>query len=372
MMTEKEKVQAAEIKKKLEAANIPVPEATYTYKTQTMAIDFFENRYDKNLIDLKLNCQRGFVWDEAREQNLIDTLVHQEMIPEFHAIKEENESTYHFADGKQRTHTIIGFLKGDIPWKKKYAKKDCLPLFEEAKTNKLYFESLPDKWKNVIWSHNLNINIYNDMDEKKITELFQKLNAGKSLSAFAKVLANNITIKLHFLDEIMEHPMLPKLFSSSAIQGDSVQEALTFTMLLMKAFDENNKIEIPLDLRPSFLLENSTAGKYVPNISDESYTPQQALEWKNKLLYYKKIILEFLDYLYENRTKWDSRIIFNNYPPFVMSFYFSYTRNLSFKNFMILLDNSRAIKTADVVGNGADFSKNNVAKWMKFFEKNLL
>ena len=74
--------------------------------------------YQSNRIDTDLDCQRGYVWTSEQKQQLIDTLINRERIPEFHVIKEADEAIFHFADGKQRVTTILNFLSGKLSWEK--------------------------------------------------------------------------------------------------------------------------------------------------------------------------------------------------------------------------------------------------------------
>ena len=84
-----------------------IPISTYNFKNIDYDLEQILSFFKSNRIDTDLDCQRGYVWTSEQKQQLIDTLINRERIPEFHVIKEMEESIYHFADGKQRITTIL-------------------------------------------------------------------------------------------------------------------------------------------------------------------------------------------------------------------------------------------------------------------------
>ena len=67
-----------------------IPRPTYTFSTKIFDLDQVLSFYKRNRLDTALDCQRGLVWTEKQKQDMIDTIVRRERIPEFHAIQEEN------------------------------------------------------------------------------------------------------------------------------------------------------------------------------------------------------------------------------------------------------------------------------------------
>ena len=68
-----------------------IPKQTYQYKNVNYDLEQILAFYQTNRIDTNLDCQRGYVWTPEQKQQLIDTLVFRERIPEFHVIKEAEE-----------------------------------------------------------------------------------------------------------------------------------------------------------------------------------------------------------------------------------------------------------------------------------------
>lgn len=95
-----------------------IPNSTYSFKNVNYTLEQILTFFKAGRIDTKLDCQRGYVWTSKQKQQLIDTLMNRERIPEFHVIKEDDENIYHYADGKQRITTIINFLTGELYWGK--------------------------------------------------------------------------------------------------------------------------------------------------------------------------------------------------------------------------------------------------------------
>ena len=91
-----------------------IHQSTYTFKNVNYALDQILAFAQAARIDTDLECQRGYVWTSYQKQQLIDTLMNRERIPEFHVIKEDDESIFHYADGKCRTG-CGGYLHPHIP-----------------------------------------------------------------------------------------------------------------------------------------------------------------------------------------------------------------------------------------------------------------
>ena len=89
---------------------------------------------------------------------------------------------------------------------------------------------------------------YSNMTPASTTKLFRKLNSGTALGEFQKGLAENITIKQYFLNTLMDHPVIQKIFSTSKIEKGNAEQALIRLMILMKNLDDN--INIECDLTP--------------------------------------------------------------------------------------------------------------------------
>ena len=170
-----------------------IPKSTYIYTNVNYTLEQILAFYNAKRIDTDLDCQRGYVWQESQKQQLIDTLINRERIPEFHVIKEADEAIFHFADGKQRITTIIKFLTDELKWNKADANPIYHMLFD--KKNKLKFSELPENFQNMILNTQISFALYSNMNPALVTKLFRKLNNGTALTEFQKGLAENITVK---------------------------------------------------------------------------------------------------------------------------------------------------------------------------------
>ena len=333
--------------------NLPKP--TYTYSTKLYALDQIITYYNQNKIDTDLDCQRGLVWTENQKQDFIDTLIRRERIPEFHVIKEDYESIFHFADGKQRITTSIDFLTNKLKWLKSKASPDFKDIFKGKSS--LYFQDLPIEWRNAILNNELQFACYKDMDAKSTTILFRKLNNGTSLSSFAKGLASHISIKRYFLDKIMRHPACNIIFTQSMIDKDDAEQLFVRLYILMKNYDLNNKKHINVDLTPpkleDYYLDVETA-------NDETIG-----KWVQELEKYTNIISNLLDRFNTFDNKNNSLQTSKGFP-LLFAMYFTYIRDYNDIDFESLYKYLNNKKASDIVGAGADYSASKIKLYMDY------
>lgn len=333
--------------------NIPKP--TYNTEHTSYNLEQILLFHQTNRIDTDLECQRGYVWTSSQKQQLIDTLMNRESIPEFHVIKEEEESIFHYADGKQRITTILHFLTDQLAWEKSQAHPMFHELFE--KKNKLYFKELPQNFQNMILNIVVHSRQYSNMTPASITKLFRKLNNGTNLGNFQKGLAKNISIKQYFLDKLMNHPVIPKIFSQSKIEKGDAEQVLIRLMILMKNYDEDKPIAC--DLTPDYL-EN-----YYLDL--ETATEEETLLWIKQLSHYQSIIKRYLDWLNTNDNNINLKL--KSTYPFLFSIFFSYKNNFNEDLLKLLYEELRETTAAQIVGNGADYGTTKIKKYLNYIEK---
>lgn len=332
------------------------PKQTYSFSTRAYSFDSIIQYYYQNKIDTDLDCQRGLVWTDDQKQDLIDTIVRRERIPEFHTIKEDYESIFHFADGKQRITNSISFLTNQLKWLKSNASPEFFDIF--GKRSYIYFRDLNTAWQNAILNSELQFAIYKNMTPRATTILFRKLNNGTSLSNFAKGLAQNISIKKYFLDPIMRHPVCNTIFTPKMIEKDDAELLFVRAYVLMKTYDENNKEHKNIDLTP----ENIS--QYYLDV--EIASDEEIGKWIKELEKYQNIILSYLDRLntFEN-TFTDSLRTTKNFP-LLFAMYFTYIYNFNDKQFNKIYKDLNKKTAASIVGSGADYSVRNVQKYMNY------
>ena len=331
---------------------------TYSFSTKTYALDQIINFYKNNKIDTNLDCQRGLVWTDDQKQGLIDTLIRRERVPEFHVIKEDYESIFHFADGKQRITTTIDFLTNKLKWLKSKSSPDIFPLFKNSQW--LYFKDLPEDWQNAILNSEFQFACYKDMTPKGITVLFRKLNSGTSLSSFAKGLAANITVKQYFLDPLMAHPVCSKIFSESMINKDDAEQVFIRLFALLSTFDKNEKKHLNIDLRPTAL------ETYYLNI--ENASNEEAGEWIKKLEKYTKIIRSMLDRLNTFEDNEENPLRTSKSFPLLFAMYYTYMLNLNDNQFDKLYRFLNLSRASDIVGAGADYSASKIKIYINYID----
>ena len=334
-----------------------IPSPTYSYNTKLYGFDQILNFYNTGRFDTQLDCQRGLVWTEQQKQDMIDTIVRRERIPEFHVIKEDYESIFHFADGKQRITTSTDFLTNKLAWYKRCASPDFYEFF--GKRSHIYFSDLGTEWQNAILNSELQFACYKNMTPRSITTLFRKLNSGQPLSKTAKFLAQNITLKKYYLDALMNHPVCAKLFSKADLEKDDAELIFIRLYLLLKSWHINH-FHTKLDLRPDNL-EACT-------VNVEIATDLEIDNWINELTYYKEIVKNYLDIF--NSFKNDLNHSLRSTAAFQIMYaiYFAYAYNFSNEQFEELYRFLLTQTASMIVGSGADYGPTNLKKYINYIE----
>lgn len=168
-----------------------------------------ENHQGK--INTQMDIQRKYVWTEAREQEMWDSLLLNVRIPEFHAIMDGR--IRNVCDGKQRFTCIFRILEDKIRYKKITARQECQWLFEyAAKPNKkgniiipnsIVFSQLPQEVQDNILNTQVYIASYSNLTRQEEIALFRKINNGVPLSEFSRGMASYYYMRKEFTDPLM-------------------------------------------------------------------------------------------------------------------------------------------------------------------------
>lgn len=134
---------------------------------------------DQDIIDLKPEFQRDFVWDIRRASKLIDSLISNLPIPNTLLGKYKKTEKFIVIDGQQRLKSIYFFLKGEFIENRKKRPFKLRGLEDKSWNGKLYSELddiLQRKIQNAIINSTILDNI--DTNPRIVFEIFNRLNTG--------------------------------------------------------------------------------------------------------------------------------------------------------------------------------------------------
>ena len=215
---------------------------------ETPDLAFLLNEDTQGRINTQMDIQRKYVWTEAREQEMWDSLLLNVRIPEFHAIM--NGRVRNICDGKQRLTCTFRILRDQIPFKRSYAREECKWLFEyAAKPNKkgilvtpssIVFSQLPQDVQDRIITKTIFINRYSNLTREEEIALFRKINNGVALSDFSRGMASYYYMRKDFTDPLMVTQELSPVISQDLINDEDLETILVRALLLCDSDEDIN------------------------------------------------------------------------------------------------------------------------------------
>lgn len=170
--------------------------------------------------------QRALVWNNQQKSLLIHSIICDYAIPPLYAVK--NGSSFDFIDGKQRSYAIFDYMDD------KYALRNIPTVIDadnmEYDLNGVKYSQLPEEYKMAISDYNLTINLFDQIDQDEIQEIFYRLNNGTSLKStdknFARAISKAEIVKLS------NHPLFEKILTPNAL-GKYAQRTIVIQSLIM-------------------------------------------------------------------------------------------------------------------------------------------
>ncbi|SFO39648.1 Protein of unknown function DUF262 [Pseudomonas sp. NFACC24-1] len=139
-------------------------------------------RIKRGSIDLRPDFQRDMVWNKAKKQGLIDTILRDWKFPPVFFVVTGNDQFMEVLDGQQRLSAIVEFLESEFA-----IDGNIEPYDEEIrKLNGLRFDQLPDRVRFQIEQYSIRIHELYDYQEGEPYELFFRLNQGVTLTPAEK------------------------------------------------------------------------------------------------------------------------------------------------------------------------------------------
>jgi hypothetical protein len=120
--------------------------------------------------------QRGAVWDRAKKQRLIDSILRGWKLPKFYFIKTSDDQ-YLVEDGQQRLLAIFEFCANELPLTAESAKHFGGPLYID----------LPQVVADSFDDFEIEYDVIEDATDEELKEFFQRLQAGLPLTSSEKL-----------------------------------------------------------------------------------------------------------------------------------------------------------------------------------------
>src|SRR6266404_4061677 len=138
--------------------------------------------------------QRDEVWDVAKKQRLIDSILRGWKLPKFYLVKTSNDE-YEVVDGQQRLSAIFEFCSNELSLTPESMKQFGGPLYRD----------LSQKIADSFDDFEIEYDVIEGASDEELKDFFQRLQAGLPLNSSEKL--NAVHSKLRdYCRTIAEHP----------------------------------------------------------------------------------------------------------------------------------------------------------------------
>ncbi len=136
------------------------------------------SRLREKEIDLQPDFQRGDVWNLARRQRLVDTILRDWYIPPVHLISDPDSGRELVLDGQQRLSAIRSFFDNEFPINGRFDPVDP----ELTELHGLCYSELPPEMSRRVRRFSLTVITLTDYQPEEPFELFFRLNQHMTLT----------------------------------------------------------------------------------------------------------------------------------------------------------------------------------------------
>ena len=139
-------------------------------------------RIKEKEIELQPDFQRDLVWNKAKKQSLVDTILRDWQFPPIFLVIPSVGNSLDVLDGQQRLNAIYEFFSDMIPIDGK------IPPYNSDinKLDGMFFSQLPADIKSRVSRYSIRVFELSDYNEDEPNELFFRLNQGTSLTPAEK------------------------------------------------------------------------------------------------------------------------------------------------------------------------------------------
>ena len=192
--------------------------------------------FEKGNLSFDNAVQRSFVWKNTSKDNkmsmLIDSMMRGFPIPPMYCnciFEDSKKKIYDFLDGQQRTMTIIKFLRDEFSLIN-------IPVFEEdtgedTDLNGLTYSQLPEEYQDRIKTYNITVYYFENMEPEDATEMFRRLNNGKSLTAIELTRAN--AVSMNKIIELGKHEIFDIAMTEKSLAAYANEDVIIKTWILL-------------------------------------------------------------------------------------------------------------------------------------------
>lgn len=250
------------------------------------------NRIVKEEIDLQPDFQRDLVWNKAKKQSLIDTVLRNWQFPPIFVVVPDEALSVDVLDGQQRLNSVYEFFQNCFP-----VNGNIEPFDPNINSlDGLFYRDLPPPVKQKVNRYSIRFFELCDYNEDEPYELFFRLNQGSKLTPAERrnTLYGPIRDQVRDLVNLMKELEIniDKIgFNSSRL---SYHDVISRFIYLLEKFDFSKKVTD--EMLVSFFRSGKRVGQAQMELAEQSIIRLENLLSK-KVKFNKSTLLSWLLFL---------------------------------------------------------------------------
>lgn len=162
-------------------AQLDVERRMVSFDSYDMSVRQLYEMFQEEAIFVPPEYQRQFVWNEARESELVESILLGIPVPSLF-MATNADSTWEIVDGVQRLSTLIHFISEPAPILDRIGRTEPLVIRELEKLtefNGMTYDSMPKSLQLAFQTRPIRVTVLNDKSDLNVRfDLFERLNTG--------------------------------------------------------------------------------------------------------------------------------------------------------------------------------------------------
>lgn len=255
------------------------------------------SQIEEGEIDLEPEFQRGEVWNVAKQQMLIDTILRNWQMPPVFVVLNGEHETKAVLDGHQRLTSIVNFYQDRFRINGEIKPDD----HEITSLDNLYYSQLPDLYKKKFQNYAIRIFEITDYEQSEPFELFFRLNQSVKLTSAERrnTFFGAVREQVKQLVELMEHEGYDKDTIGFSNTRLSYHDVIARVLYALESKSLERKIT-DIEITERYRSDNPYSYQVEQSVSKALIRLMGAISFTGKIKLSKPSLFTFIEFVAEN------------------------------------------------------------------------